>query len=108
MSERSARRDEGERRACAISHARCCESRTARRHPHRPEDDDCRGWKYPTPRPLRTHELGVVEVVVRRRVHLVPLDLLAGGVEAYRVRYGDPRRFFFENQLRLLVELRPI
>src|SRR5438105_10398547 len=38
-------------------------------------------------------DIGAVEIVMRRRVHLVTLDFLAHGLEANRVSNGDPRRF---------------
>src|SRR5207237_1122849 len=50
-------------------------------------------------------DLRLVEIVVRRRVHLVTLDLLADRVEADRMRDRDPRCLFLEDHLRLLVEL---
>src|SRR5678816_3123588 len=53
-------------------------------------------------------QFGVVEVVMRGGVHLVALDLLAQRIEADRVRDGDPRRFFLEDQLRLFVQLRAV
>src|SRR4029453_6525019 len=50
-------------------------------------------------------DLRPVEVVMRGRVHLVSLELLANGIEANGMRQRDPRGFFLENDLRLLVEL---
>src|SRR2546425_5736444 len=49
-------------------------------------------------------DLRLVEIVVRRRVHLVTLDLLADRVEADRMRDRDPRCFFLEDHLCLLVD----
>src|SRR5438105_13731880 len=53
-------------------------------------------------------DIRLVEIVVRGRVHLIALHFLAYRVEADRMRHRDPRRFFLENDLRLLVELGPI
>src|SRR5439155_22641051 len=50
-------------------------------------------------------DLRLVEIVVRGRVHLIALHFLAYRVEADRMRHRDPRCFFLENDLRLLVEL---
>src|SRR2546430_17660294 len=36
-------------------------------------------------------DIGAVEIVMRRRVHLVALDFLAHGLEANRVSHRDPR-----------------
>src|SRR5439155_20221566 len=56
----------------------------------------------------RLRQIDLVEVVMRRRIHLVTLHVLAQRIEADRVRNGDPRRLFLEDDLRLLIELRAI
>src|SRR5436190_23682448 len=63
-----------------------------------------------TPRSWRRRlgEIGLVEVMVRRRIHFVALHFLAQRIEANRMRDRDPRRFFLEDHLRLFVELRAI
>src|SRR2546430_1978543 len=50
-------------------------------------------------------DIGAVEIVMRRRVHLIALDFPAHRLEANRVSHRDPRRFFLDDDLRLLVEL---
>ena len=50
-------------------------------------------------------DIDAVEVMMRRRVHLVAFDFLTHRLEADRVGYGDPGRFFLDDDLRLLVEL---
>src|SRR5438309_8096453 len=52
--------------------------------------------------------VSVVEIMMRRRVHLIALDFLAHGIESDRMRNGDPRRLVLEDHLRLLVELRAV
>src|SRR5690349_5255895 len=53
----------------------------------------------------RFREIDLVEIVMRRRIHLVTLHFFAQRIEADRMRDRDPRRLFLENHLRLLVEL---
>src|SRR6185437_1475969 len=59
-------------------------------------------------RASRRRQIDLVEIVVRRRVHLVAAHLLAQCVEAHRMRDWNPRRLVVHDHLRLLVELRAV